>query len=224
MSGWCSDIQVRDVACDRSSLSRDDDVTPKSLSKLLLPQLSTPSLCIMSGVLLALVNGLKFLERRSSSVSDGQGHDADCGGTCYPSDHASDHHPDLARGDFSPTTMAIEALLLPLHQSGLFYPILILLIPISLLRLQYNRLKEVIRTTSPVPDLPSVPNAHPLFGHYSLLMDPNMHSFIFSEHATPSGISSIWGPGLKRCASVLQASHARLVLRQTSQRDFRYVT
>jgi hypothetical protein len=58
-------------------------------------------------------------------------------------------------------------------------------------------------------------------GHDGLLMDLRRHPHVFRDHATPSGISSIWGPGLKRCASVLLASHAREVLRHNSQRDFR---
>jgi hypothetical protein len=52
-------------------------------------------------------------------------------------------------------------------------------------------------------------------------MDLRRHPHVFRDHATPSGISSIWGPGLKRCASVLLPSHAREVLRHNSQRDFR---
>ncbi|KAL3808539.1 hypothetical protein ACHAXA_002706 [Cyclostephanos tholiformis] len=179
-----------------------------------MPQLSMPSLCIMSSLLLALVHGLKSLESKYS-VFDGNGN-GDGSGSCNLSHHPSDH-PNHIR---SPTTMGFEALLLPLIQSRLLYPTLFLLTLIFLLRLQYNRLQEVIRTTSPVPNVSPVPNAHPLFGHYSLLMNPCQHAFLFKDHATPSGISSMWGPGLKRCASVLLASHARLILRQTSQRDF----
>ncbi len=58
-------------------------------------------------------------------------------------------------------------------------------------------------------------------GHYGLLMDLRRHPHVFRDHATPSGISSIWGPGLKRCASILLGSHAREVLRHNSQRNFR---
>ena len=240
MSGWCGDVQVRDVVSrrDRRNQGRnvdddddDDDRTPKSLSRLLFPQLSTPSLCVMSGILLAIVNGMKFLESYVDAARDRGRYDGDedCDeGTCDPSGH-SDHRtapPDDVRWDryfdMTATTMAfLEALLLPVYQSTLFYPLLVLLTLLALLLLQYNRLREVLRTTSPVPGLPSVPNANPLFGHYGLLMDPRMHPYVFRDHATPSGISSLWGPGLKRCASVLRASHARLVLRQTSQRDFR---
>jgi hypothetical protein len=215
MSGWCG--SQGSSAYDKSNHICRDDESPKPLSKILMPQLSMPSLCIMSSLLLALVHGLKSLESKYS-VFDGNGN-GDGSGSCNLSHHPSDH-PNHIR---SPTTMGFEALLLPLIQSRLLYPTLFLLTLIFLLRLQYNRLQEVIRTTSPVPNVSPVPNAHPLFGHYSLLMNPCQHAFLFKDHATPSGISSMWGPGLKRCASVLLASHARLILRQTSQRDFRCI-
>lgn len=203
MTGWCSNHPESPtrggVVGDRNTCSRDDE-SPKSLSQLLLPQLSTPHLCAISGVMLVLVHGLQYHE-------DDRPPTALC---------LSGHQ----RG--SPARSAIEAVLLPLFQSRLFYPTFLLLTLLaSLVKMQYNRLRETIRTTSPVPGVPAVPNAHPYMGHYGLLMDPQLHPHVFRDHATPSGISSIWGPGLKRCASVLLASHAREVLRHNSQRDFR---
>ena len=202
MTGWCSNHPESPtrggVVGDRNTCSRDDE-SPKSLSQLLLPQLSTPHLCALSGVMLVLVHGLQYHE-------DDRPPTALC---------LSGHQ----RG--SPARSAIEAVLLPLFQSRLFYPTFLLLTLASLVKMQYNRLRETIRTTSPVPGVPAVPNAHPYMGHYGLLMDPQLHPHVFRDHATPSGISSIWGPGLKRCASVLLPSHAREVLRHNSQRDFR---
>jgi hypothetical protein len=208
MTGWCSNHPESPtrggVVGDRNTCSRDDE-SPKSLSQLLLPQLSTPHLCAISGVMLVLVHGLQYHEDRSLSSGD------------RPTALCLSGHP---RG--SPARSAIEAVLLPLFQSRLFYPTFLLLTLLaSLVKMQYNRLRETIRTTSPVPGVPAVPNAHPYMGHYGLLMDPQLHPHVFRDHATPSGISSIWGPGLKRCASVLLASHAREVLRHNSQRDFR---
>lgn len=214
MSGWCSnhnEAPMR-VGGDGDKYGRHDE-KPKTLAQLFLPQLSTPTLCILSGLLIVLSNGLQFLEGRSL----GGRTDNIC-----PSEHSISNDPLVCRDGGSPTTTAVEALLLSLFQLRLFYPTLLLLTLVSLLRLQYNRQLKITRTTSAVPGVPSVPNAHPYFGHYRLLTDPRLHSFVFRDHATPSGISSMWGPGLKRCAAVLQASHARLVLKQNSQRDFRY--
>jgi hypothetical protein len=205
-SGWCSnhsESPTRGGVSDRNTCSRDNE-SPKSLSQLLLPNLSTPHLCALSGAMLVLVHGLQYYVDRSLSSGDRS-----------PTLCLSGH-----RGG-SPAKSDIEAVLLPLSQSRLVYPTFLLLTLASLVKMQYNRLRETIRTTSPVPGVPAVPSAHPYIGHYGLLTDPQLHPHVFRDHATPSGISSIWGPGLKRCASVLLASHAREVLRHNSQRDFR---
>jgi hypothetical protein len=213
MSGWCGNHyeSPTTVLGDKNTCSRDDE-SPKSLSQILLPTLSTPHLCVLSGGVLVLVNVLQYLEDLSLGC---------------PSDRAfsSDNRaPALGVGGHrgsSPAKSAIEALLLPPFQSRLFYPTFLLLALASLVKMQYDRLRETIRTTSPVPGVPAVPNAHPYMGHYGLLIDLRRHPQVFRDHATPSGISSIWGPGLKRCASVLLAKHAREVLRHHSQRDFK---
>jgi cytochrome P450 len=57
-------------------------------------------------------------------------------------------------------------------------------------------------------------------GHYGSLVQPSSHVHIFKSHSCPSGISALWGPGLKVCASILKAEHVRLILRHTPSRDF----
>jgi cytochrome P450 len=108
--------------------------------------------------------------------------------------------------------------------SSHFLPIVVItiLLIITLLlsiSLYIHNLKCKIRHSS-IPGLPHNPNAHILIGHYGHIVNPEKHLDIFHTHATPSGISSLWGPGLKVCASILKAEHARLILRHTSSRDF----
>ncbi len=90
---------------------------------------------------------------------------------------------------------------------------------VTLLTLQILHLKSKASKSS-IPGLPTNPNANFLIGHYGSLVQPSSHVDIFKTYASPSGISALWGPGLKVCASILRADHVRLVLRHTSSRDF----
>ena len=84
----------------------------------------------------------------------------------------------------------------------------------------YAWLSRVVSATSPVAGVPLVPGAQPYLGHYAALLNLGRHDAVFRRHATPSGVSALWCPGLRPCATVLLARHARLVLRQSSRRDF----
>ena len=185
--------------------------TPRSLTETLLPQLSKPSVCLISGLLLVLAHGIKFLEKffsiASTSSSVGQHNDNE---QCY------NENPESY---WTYSTSLLSNLLLSINPQ-LLYLILCLSFALALLRLQYHRMCGIIHKTSPIPGITPVPNAHPYMGHFTAMLNISQHQFLFRDHATPSGISAFWGPGLKRCASVLLASHARVILRQNSDRDF----
>ncbi|KAL7535510.1 hypothetical protein ACHAXR_006533 [Thalassiosira sp. AJA248-18] len=222
---------------DSSSTSNNiNSETPRSLTQVLLPQLSKPSLCVASLLLLGLVHGINFLEASFGSSSSNVASSAivnhDHGNAAatssvtsalFANGHYSSSHQEC---NISTTLQQDDAQLSPLPLSWfiikyLLYPTLLLLALLTLLALQYHRLTKIIATTSPIPTIRPVPNAHPYMGHHAQLTDiDHGHPVVFHKHATPSGISAMWGPGLKRCASVLLASHARLILRHSYERDF----
>mmetsp|Transcript_29021 Transcript_29021/g.43874 ORF Transcript_29021/g.43874 Transcript_29021/m.43874 type:complete len:744 (+) Transcript_29021:65-2296(+) len=97
--------------------------------------------------------------------------------------------------------------------------ILLTLTLLLTLLLHIHRLQQTVSKSS-IPGLPATPHAQFLIGHYGQMVHPSSHQTLFRSSATPSGITSLWGPGLKVCASVLKAEHVRLVLRHTPSRDF----
>jgi len=208
---------------------------PKSLSQVLLPHLSKPSLCLVSFVLLVLIHGINILESLMSSYySDDGDYDSPQGESLLLLITNSLSSLEIGQQDgyhnetnsVQPNAQVSSIMALLLRQPVLVAPrpasaiFLLLALITALLVLQYTRLSKIIATTSSIPGIPSVPDAHPYMGHYSYLYSLDKHTFLFRQFATPSGISAMWGPGLKRCASVLLARHARLVLRHNSHRDF----
>lgn len=225
------DPRISGLVKGRASGTNCNSEAPRSFSQILLPQLSKPSQCVLSALLLALVHGLHFLEPGNSTHFDAarltqhrchEDHDED-EDVCierhhhgYDSRHQRSNQPTVLS-----SMLALASYIL--QSPSIIYPLLIVATLVSLIALQYHRLQTIIRTTSSIPDLNhvvQVPGASPYMGHLTQLIDPQQHKSLFTEHATPSGISALWGPGLKRSASVLLAEHARLVLRLNSQRDF----
>lgn len=115
---------------------------------------------------------------------------------------------------------SISNSLAPLLNDNLNNPLSALLLLLLTLALLYIHHLQTLVSSSPIPGLPTPPNAHFFAGHYPSLVRPSTHRTLFRSHATPSGITSFWGPGLKPCCSVLKAEHVRVVLRHTPNRDF----
>eukprot|EP01082_Thalassiosira_pseudonana_P010601 g9508.t1 g9508 contig37:112997-113863(+) len=77
-----------------------------------------------------------------------------------------------------------------------------------------------MKSQTPFPGIPVVPDAHWLLGHYPLFVNPDKHHQTFTAHATPSGISALWGPSTDKFFSSVRADHCRSILRQSSSRNF----
>jgi hypothetical protein len=84
----------------------------------------------------------------------------------------------------------------------------------------YLRLSQ-LKKTKPFKEIPTVPNAHWLLGHFPYLRNLNQssHHSEFLLHASPSGLLGFWIGLESRGFTVLRADHVRAVLRQNSSRE-----
>ncbi|KAL7539394.1 hypothetical protein ACHAWF_006394 [Thalassiosira exigua] len=181
-----------------SCTDHDDDDggdPPRSLFQVLFPPMG-PSLCVISIVLGVTANGLTLFERSAERRMDGDGGE-----------------------DFAALLAVLRGVLRGVAPYLRPAPLLVFVL-FALLLWQHRRLRRIVDETTPVPGVIPAPGAHPYMGHFGHMVRPASHQWLFRDAATPSGVSAMWGAGLKRCASVLQASHARAVLRGSSQRDF----